>query len=318
MLLGRRGFFLDIDPENPGGGQPSQGNQPGQNGNNQQTQNPPNPPADPFEGIDIELLDPAVRDRIVAARAEFATVARQAATARDFQSRYDQTQAQLQQVQERISRGELAPRQPQQQQPQQPDTLMGELEQYYISEGIAPEQAKSFAKINAGAFEKFGNRFSGQLRESFSPIAQNVVNNNASQVFDKIMANDRLGLPPEVAQQLWERTQAMAESGQLVNEEVAQNLARIFWAKHVEANGMSNTPTTPVPPPPFIPNIVNNPAQVQNPPPNQQTRYTYPGAGAHNRPNTPRVQTALDPDTDAALAATTANWPVRPKAYKNR
>jgi hypothetical protein len=322
FLLGRRGFFFDPEDRNPGGGAPSQGNQPGQNQNGNQNGVPPqqNGVPDPFADIDLDLLDPAVRDKIIEAKTQFAQVANQASQARSFQSRYDQTQAELARVQQQISRGELAPRQSQQQgQQQQPPTFVGELEQYYIEQGIEPAQAKSFAKLNAGAMERFGNRFQSQIQQSMAPLAQQVVNSNAASVFDEVMQSDRLGIQdiPEVAQALWERTQAMAADGQLVNRDVAQNLARIFWARHVEEHGTGNTPTQPANP---LPIIVNNPAPNNPPPGNQQTRFTYPGAGAHSRPLAQQQQRNLpmDPDTDAAMAATVSNWQVKPKAYKNR
>lgn len=308
FLFGKRGFFFD--PDNTGG--VSHGNDPSQQQLADPNQGQSQQSTSPFADIDKDLLDDKTREAITKAEQQFATIANQAKQSRDFQSRFDQTKAELDRLQNQVTRGEIPSRQQQQ---AAPATFQDEIFQEYLANNIPEPQAKQLAAMNAKLYDRHAQRITGQIQQNMMPVISNVVDNNARDAFASVQANDRLGIfqNEEVAQQLWDRTQAMAKEGTLVTPEVVQNLGRIYWAQSIEKNGM--------------PTSVNQQQQQQQPMDGfsqnggngqqQQTRFTYPGAGMSVRPlQFQNNNRPVDAETAAAIGATVAGWPVKPKAFR--
>lgn len=323
FLYGRKGFYFDSDDGSNANGASSNGDDSNasnqnsnQDGNQQQQQQ------DPFANVDLDLLDDKTREAIETARKQFQQVSHQANQARSFQSKHDQIQAQLQQLQNQNSQRQT---QSSQQQQQQPVTLEDELYATYVESGIEEGAARKAAQLNSKIFGKFASRIDSRITERMAPIANTVVDSNAESAFESVKSDDSIGIfrIPEVAQRVWEKTQELAEEGQLVSPQVVRNLARIYYVEHQENGGQivmndSNDPNLQQ-----LQNG-NGGGRFNNPPPSgqgghqTQTRFTYPGAGASiRRPASQQTNASvLDSDTLAAITATVGNWNVKPKAFR--
>lgn len=284
---------------------PPVGNGQGEGGtgaSNQQQQQ--QAPTDPFADVDLDLLPENAREAIKQSRSTLQSLQSQNVNAQQFQTRAQQLEAELNETRAQLARSTP----PQSGTKPEPTTQEAKLEAYYIANGLPEAQAKSIAKMNKGAFEIFAEGIKQEMGQQFSPIAGQVIANTAEDAFHSAAQNDKVGWTqiPEIQQQLWDRVQQMAKAGQMVNPQVAENLAKIFWYDH-QSTGQQTTSVVPFPnqqnTPHSIPNMGNQNFQ-------QQSRFSFPGAGSVN---TPRNQgngqsQVLDAETQAAINATTGSW----------
>lgn len=280
-------------------------------GNQQQQQQTP---PDPFKDLDLDLMDPAAREAITNARTEMARLHGRANEASKFQSERDKLLHQNGQYQQAME--QLKGRTQQQQQQQQPATLEEELMQMLVATGMTEAQAKSAAAYQAKMLEKFGTRLEDNIGKRFAPIVGNVVEQNVHAAFNTVRSQDNLGMLDinEVAQATYENLQAIAQRGDLVSPQVAENLASIYYIKYLREH------------PEVSPNMQQQQQQQQDYPNgngNVNTRFTFPGAGHHARtPESQGSTTSKKPvysaEEQAAMAATVENWEVKPAAYKGQ
>jgi len=143
-------------------------------GQQQQQQSAP----DPFEGIDLDNLPDDVRDKVVAAKTQFATLQSDAAAtkakadaldakARAFQSRADQAQALLQ-------KHGLDPNQQQQQRQSPEQQLETQLFEQYKAAGIDEPTAKAWAKMQAISGPVIQKGILQEVGSAVAPHLQNV------------------------------------------------------------------------------------------------------------------------------------------------
>lgn len=277
-------------------------------------------PQDPWSGIDPDDLPPEIRTKVLKAKEAFATLqtqqqqaqqqAQQAEQrARQFQSNHDRLQQQLQTL---TSGGN-----PNQPQADPKAALVSQIEKALMERGVPEAQAKLQAPIHADLLSIQGDALRKEIGAGLAPMANMVLSQNAQNAWTQVSMNDKLGAfqIPEVAQATWENVQHMLQGGQEVTPQIIDNLRRMNYMAHLEANGGT------------VPNQQQQQQQQQqqvNSPqfPNMSTRFTFPGAGnfAHNPPppvdkNAPK--TNLNADTQAALAATFAKMhpTIRPKAF---
>lgn len=285
---------------------PPQGNGQGEGGSgaSNQQQQQQQTPTDPFADVDLDLLPENAREAIKQSRSTLQSLQSQNANAQQFQTRAQELEAQLRETQ-----AQLQQRTSPQSGKTEPTTQEGKLEAYYIANGLPEAQAKSIAKMNKGAFEIFAEGIKQEMGQQFSPIAGQVIANTAEDAFHSAAQADKVGWTqiPEIQQQLWDRVQQMAKQGQMVNPQVAENLAKIFWYDH-QSNAGQTTSVVPFPiqqnqSPHSIPNMGNQNFQ-------QQSRFSFPGAGSVNTPrNQGNGQTQMvDAETQAAINATTGSW----------
>lgn len=278
----------------------------------QQQNNALNVTPDPFEGIDLDLLDVTTRKRIEDAKALFATNAKAAAEGKTTAEQLAQTQKQLAEAQQAQIQNQNQQQQQQQQQQNQAPTMEDDLRAMYLANGVPPDQVDKVVKLNAGMLDIHSRHFGAQVQQSMQPLVGEVVDRRAATAFDNLRENDSVGYltKPDVAQYVWDKTQEMAKGGKLVNDEVVRNFARIAWARDCEEHGMPDTSTQRIENQ-QQPQIRTVPVmQLQIQPPNQNTRFTYPGAGNVVRnTNVSRGNIInMDPDTQAAVDATTGSW----------
>lgn len=333
FLIGRPGFYFE-PPNGPGSpGAPSTGSPP-QNtpGQQQQQQSPaaPVPPAapNPFEGLDLDLLDDRTRRAVEESQRHLQSLQTQANQASTFQSESDRLKTQLAETQRQVQeaadpRNQQRQQQQQQQQQQEPLTLEQETEQYYISQGIEAKMAQQLAKLNAPLFERIEKRTVEAVDKRYTPIVARTLEASATDAFQEAQMNDRMGAfqIPDIAQKVYDRAIEMSQRGQIVDANVLTSLSKIFYFDHLEANG-GQLPNQ---------NVVNGqihlqttPAPVMHPyptnqPTNMNTRHTYPGAG--NAPRLPAQRQSneapvMSADERAAMEATVSHWAVKPKQFR--
>lgn len=319
----RPNFFFEPPIENASGtgtegGAPASGNAPAT----------VEPPPNPFANIDKDLLDDRTRAAVEKAEGQLATLANQAKQSSTFQSEVDRLKGELATTQEQVRQAADPNRQrqqqQQQQQQQQPPTFEQEILDTYIASGLEPKVAASLAKMNAGLFEKHSERLIQQVDARYQPVVANTLERNTVDAFQNAQQNDPLGIlqNPDIAQRVWERADEMSKRGQLVDEKVLTNLARIYYVDYLEANGgapsSANGNELHLQSSTTVPNMVSSPSPARS---NMNTRHTYPGAG--NQPripiNSPRRNgpPPMNSDERAAMEATTASWPVKPKEFRN-
>lgn len=320
-LMGRKGFFFEEDNGgggNQGGAHQGDPNPPGSGDfqgrqQPQQQQGGNQEPPDPFKDLDLDLLDPATRSAIERGRTEMARLNGQAKLASSFQSDRDRLKAEHEKLQQSLHSMQNQQRQHQQQQQRQEPTFEDELIDNLVANGLTPEQAKGAAKLQMGMFERFERRFEGKIGQRLAPVVGQVFDQQAQGAFEEAKQNDHFGAMdiPEVAEAVWKNISELAQQGRQVTPEVAENLTAIYYSRYLRETG-GQMPT----------NGEHQSRQQQSqrpnlpPPVNTNTRYSYPGAGIHARP--PQQQqkgTPVSADEAVAMAATTALWPVQPKAY---
>lgn len=274
-------------------------------GQQQQQQQAP-PPPDPFKDIDLNMLDETTRNAIVTGRTEIARLHGRALTASQLQSERDKLLHANGQYQQQLQHAQ-SQRPKQQQQQQAEPTMEDKLCEMLMATGLTETQARPAAKYQASMLDMFGATMEAKIGQRFAPVVGNVMQQNAVAAFNEVKSKDELGILqiPEVAEAVYQSLNDMSARGEMATSQVAENLAAIYYYKHIRENGGTPNMTPNIPQPPAPPQV-------------QQTRFTYPGAGIHARPplqqnNGPAAMTA---EESVALAATTAAWPVQPKGFQ--
>lgn len=270
---------------------------------------------------DLELMPQNVRDAVTKAKQEYKQLKGDVTAAKGMQSQFDKQQAEIQRLQ-----GELQKTTNTAQPKVNADPIAAMLEEQYRAQGFDDATVKNLVKVNTPIMKAMRENIVQEVGTQFAPMANVVTETRALDAFNAVRGNDSLGWSqiPEVQQRLWERTQQMQQSGELVNVPLLDNLAKIFWAEHIQKHGFpsqnetqhegSQPPRMNIQP---IPNMNNGNSNGNGNAP----AFNYPGSsfGGHApmSPNRPSANgMAVDPDTRAALAATMNNWPVKPKAFR--
>lgn len=266
---------------------------------------------DPFEGVDLDDVDPVVRKIIEDSKAQFATLQKDAEEAkrialqekeqaRKWQGRYDQTVAQARRLGDPNGQGDKETKD---------DVLVKNMEQQMLANGVAPEVAKTQAPLMAKLMTSYGETLKQEIGRDLAPMGHSVMQREAEQSWHQAMMQDQLGALriPEIATAVWEGVQALINTGQPVTPATVINLRNMVYAEQLE-KGTIALPNQP-------------PRQMSQPTPPAYPSFggSYPGAGAMPYlptppdPNAPR--TVLNEDTRGALAATFAKFPVKPAAF---
>lgn len=314
-MLKKYMMFFDHG-DRPGGpgtsGAPGQQQQPQQQ---QQQQQQTQQPVDPFEGVDLDMLDEQTKAAIEKARTELTntrTIAQKnEELARSFQSRHDQTLQQLQRFQQQ---------QVQQPVPQnQAPTLEQQIEAAYLEEGLNAEQAKAAAKLQVKIFEKFAPVVEKNIGSAIAPFLGHQAHSSAEQAFQAVIADDPLGAmqDPEISQRVRETIANLAGSGKIVDVEMVKNLRNVFAYNKMEAFARQT---------PQLQQQMHFPQQQQpqQQPPAQQLPFMqflqptqkFPsmgapvqGAGGFQRVQPQRQGPPVaDPEVAAAMAVVTKQW----------
>lgn len=300
-LIGRKGFYFE-EPNDSNSGSTGGVNTGAEGGMT----------ADPFKDIDLNLVDQATRDAIESARQTLKTNEGRVATATKLQSERDQLAAQVQKQQQDLQQLQSQSNRPTNDRGQDL-TFEQELEQLYIAEGMEAPAAKRAAQVNAKVHTVALSRFEKRLGNQLAPVVGNVVESHARNAFEQAQESDQYGIfqNNEVAQRVWERSQQMAQQGEMPSAEVLLNFAKIYaWEHGLTPNA---NPATPIPPSGDVLTRGNM---------NSNTKFTFPGASSGNHVRMPGTingngNEPMDPETHAALAATFSNWEIKPKAFRN-
>lgn len=261
--------------------------------------------ADPFAGMDMEDFDPATRAQIEKAKTEFAslqvTAKAAAAKAEDeekqrrmFQSRYDQTDAQLKKL---TGGGGPQPNAEDQAKASQIDGFMKTL----VSRGVAPENAKVQAEMMQDMLGQFKTQIKAEIGADLQPFASNVILRDAEHAFSTVRANDITGALQDdtIATEVWNNCQTLVQQGQQVTPEIVKNFTGMAYFNALETGKAPQVQLQSQPTPP-----------VSRPFPSFG-RATFPGAGAApgvaSMQNPNGVKT-LDAATDKALQTVLGTW----------
>lgn len=258
---------------------------------------------DPTAGLDLDDLDPSVRDIIEKSRAGFASLQKdkeQAETARlkeesqrkSFQSSFDQLQHQVKQL---TGEGAITKTDPRAQQ-------LSKFEGILKAKGLPENLIKPQAELMLDLMSEYGQELKREIGTDLRPFANSIVSREAEYSWQTAVASDKTGAlqNQDIAQSVWEQVQSMAQNGQQVTPQIVLNLTGMAHFDYLQKGGQSTLPQQ----------------QQQQQPQMQQLpsvgRLTYPGAGTSaSRPiqrdsNAPKY--SLDPDTDAALQTVMSKW----------
>jgi hypothetical protein len=262
----------------------------------------------PFKDVDRSLLDDVARQAIEKAEVEMQKLHTEAQQKREFQSRHDRLLAQ---------NGQLTSTLQSLQKPTQAATTQQTTEQYlvqyYLDQGIPEANAKSLAKLNAPLQDKMKRETAAEVEERIlakvAPFAASTALQHASSTFQQVMSDDPARMyTDEVKEFAWSKVKESLDAGQVVSSDIIRGLADIGYAQLLR-QGKIKPPET-----------FQQPQRPMNP--NQQTsRFNFPGAGGNHAPAQRQQQAnpnvSLDPETAAAIAATTASWPGQKHNDKN-
>lgn len=301
--MNRFKFRLFLAPDDNGGnGGASPSNDPNQQDNGQQPQNNEGTFVSPFKDVDRSLLDDVARQAIEKAEKDMQVLHTEAQQKREFQSRHDRLLAQ---------NGQLTSTLQALQKPTQATTTQQTTEQYltqyYLDQGISEANAKSLAKLNAPLQDKMKREMGAELEERIlqkvAPFAASTALQHASSTFQQVMSDDPTGMyTDEVKEFAWSKVKESLDAGQVVSPDIIRGLADIGYAQLLR-QGKIKQP------------------ESQRPMSQQTTRFNFPGAGGNHapaqRPQQTNPNASLDPETAAAIAAVTVNWPGQKQDNKN-
>lgn len=261
---------------------------------------------DPWSKINLDDLDDQARAAFDLLKGQFATlqttVEQKDQQVRQFQSKHDQTTAELNKIKQglqHVANGGIEP-----EVVKGPDpAYISAVEQQMIAGGVKPEAAKAQAPIMAQLLKTQEDAIMARVGAGVSPVANMVLNHQAEQAFNYAKATDTTGAfaVPEVAQAVWNSVIEIVKAGQQILPETVQNLKYMHFGAHAEKNPavfatlQMNSGVPPLNPPGGRPNAVSV----------TTGGYNYPGAnfaptmGGGRDPNAPR--TTLDPGTKFAL-----------------
>ena len=254
-----------------------------------------------YPGIDVDNLDDGTRAALVAQVEKFATLQTEQQKSveqmRQFQSRADQTTAELNRIKTSIT-GATPTQSP-------AEEAASKVEQIMIASGMKPEVAKGQAPLMASILKAQREEILKEVGQGVQPIVNMTLNQQAERAFNFARSTDFTGAMniPEVQQAIWNSCQEITSSGQPVTEETVQNLKRMHFMAHAEKNPAvfaTLQMNAGVPP------INNGHVPGSRVPLNISTGgYNFPGANFHSQtPNVPdpnAPKTSLDPGTRAAL-----------------
>lgn len=266
-------------------------------------------PADPFAGINLDELEPQVRDQVVAAQAQFAllqTEAQKAQTemqnqanlARQHQSRADQMHHKLKA--HNLLDGAAPASQEDQEETELKDAFMRE-------HGMDAKTAGTWAKMMKTANTVSQRRTVESVTHTLSPLVQTVGSMHADRIFAQAQtANaDPNGLLqiPEIYEQVHQGMQVMVQNGQPVSIAAVQSLAHMAYGEMALQNpGILQNSNNQQP-------VVYNNANVRG-----SSRGLPSPSGGAMRPRLNQQQqngdgapVARDQDTARAAAATVAH-----------
>lgn len=197
---------------------------------------------DPWSKINLDDLDDEARKSIEALRGQFATLQttleQKDQQVRQFQSKHDQTTAELNKIKQglqHVANGGVAPEAV----PTGPtQEYISEVETTMVKSGVKPEAAKAQAPIMAQLLKAQEDAIMARVGAGVAPVANMVLNQQAEQAFNYGKATDTTGAfgIPEVAQAVWNSIIEIAKAGQPVNAETVQNLKYMHFGQHAEKN----------------------------------------------------------------------------------
>jgi len=296
--LSKYRFFLAPEGASGGGGG-SIGNPGANQGGASEGQGDSN--IDPFEGIDLDDLDPGTRKVMEAAKNSFATLQKQASDekkarehteklAREFQGKYDQLAAQ-------------SARQGQQQAEDPQVALLNKFTATLVAKGVTSEQAKLQAPLMLEMMQTYGESLKSEIGRDMAPFAGSVLQTEAYNAWQNALQHDKFGAlgVQEVADQTWTQVQTLVQQGQSVSAATIKNLSSMFFMEHLEKTGGS-LPTSMTQQAPQLPKI---------------GALRTPGGFAYRPPQVDpnAARTTLDPATNAALQSVMSKWDVKPKSF---
>lgn len=249
-------------------------------------------------GLDPDLLDDESRVKYEDHKKKLQGLQTRLKEAKTTKELLDRVQAEL----EQLKQGQHQQHRQQQQQTEE-QTFEQEMVELYVAQGLSREDATKAAKVNAPIFGKFAERVTGHMGETLAPVASQVVQGRLTQDFSTLQTQDWRVSIPDIAEDVWQKSQNIAKSGGQVSLPVMQNLLKIAYVDFMDKNPDYEFEGGQPPRQP------QQQQQQQRPPMNNGTRFTFPGAG-HN-PQGPRQTTRTtpsDPAIDAAMANIKQHW----------
>ena len=259
---------------------------------------------DPTAGINLDDLDPDARKMIETTRTVFATLQKEKAElvkARDaeekhrkqFQSRHDQLEAQVQKLTGANAAAAPDPRAAQ----------VSKFADILVKRGVDAAGAKVQAEIMAEMLGDFGAELKQQIGRDLGPLANSVVSREAEFAWQEAGQTDKTGALsiPAIQTKVWAQIQDAVSQGQSINAAVVKNLVGMAYYEHLENGGQPQHQST-------VP--VQHPSNM---PPRFQS-FGAPGFSSGAQPYQPNVidpnaaRTVLDPSTDAALQVVFKKW----------
>lgn len=245
----------------------------------------PNEGNDPFNGIDPDLLEPTVRERITKLHQDAQNNQK---LARQNQSEKDRLAYELQRLQQAPA-SKSAPEE------KDPDA---DIEENMVTEfmkmGVPQAQAMQLAKVQMISFKATRPHLVNTVQNQFAPMASAVNQNQAATAFQEAAAELDVMQDQQVSEAVWTIVHTMAEQGQAIDKSIVENLAYIQHGKKQRAMQQQQPPVVP-PMPGFR----------QTPPmPNFQTRMSHPGV--INPGPGKKVLTSSNAETTAAVATVLA------------
>lgn len=281
----------------PNAGGPTGGTAPSQPGTS------PQPPENPFDKIDLDSLPDEEREKVVAAKEQFATLQKAKSDAErvasERQSAHDRLAAEHNKLQKR-----LAPEPP-------PETTSDRIYDQLLKAGMPEAQAKAQSQLLGGILDNERAQIKAELGRDMAPLANLTLGREAETSFTHARAMDRVGWSTndEVCKLVWASAVEMAQQGRRVTPEVITNLAGMHLLNFLEKNG-GNFASLQTTNPPMNTGRGTPPSAPSVP---QWNTGGYPGSHLANvrppsipDPNAPKYQ--LDSATQAAIDLVTNIW----------
>lgn len=251
---------------------------------------------DPFASIDFEMLDDDTAEAV-----------------RQAQKAFKERETNLQALQNRFGHLEHFARTKQSELDKLKATLNNQngdqnkevsfdetLKQLYIEEGLTEAQAEQAARLQSKVLSKHAELIDKKFSGVLSTVGKTAASSKAELVFQSVRQSNEFLQDSELAQEVWESVETLIENNQPVTPELIGNLADLKAMKKIKEGKMK------------LPERENNNTTFSQTRVNQQSRFSFPGAG-HALPSFSSSFSGstrpLDPETAAAVQATVAYWP---------
>ncbi len=242
---------------------------------------------DPFEGLDLELLDDKTKEAVTKAKAELAKIATLEKEKKQFQSGYDQAMDAMGKLQSQLE---------QQQQPKDKSdpnaALIEDLYEEYRKQGVSDEVARKAAQSQAAVYRVTSKHLHSEISRSIAPVVSAVGEHSVQSAFEQARSVSSHLQVPDVAQEVWELVEKNARDGNLMDAGTIASIAKIKYLDFLENNPERATEFLPM-----------KPTEAKPP-----TKFNFPGAVAGNvtRPTavTGKTQKPVSADVAAAVATT--------------